>query len=365
MNLLEYRAKQIFSKYNLPVPKGFVISKFEQLPQIKFPAVLKAQIPVGGRGKAGGIRFANNEKEFVNEATELLGANLLGYSIDKILAEEKLEIDKELYLSISIDRSAKLPVLMASQYGGVDVEEVDEKNIIKTHINPFIGIQDFIIRKLISKLNLPSELIREFSNLVKNLYSLFKKEDAELAEINPLVITKDKKLVAGDAKLIIDTDALYRHEEYKGYESFQEHLERKASEKGIAFVRLNGNIGVIANGAGLTMATLDSISYFRGKPGIFLDLGGGAESERVKYALELMLEAKPKAIFINIFGGITRCDEVALGLKEVIQKGIDIPMVVRIKGTNEKEGSEILEGLGVKTVSSLEEGASKVVRLCQ
>ncbi|MEW6069424.1 MAG: ATP-grasp domain-containing protein, partial [Candidatus Thermoplasmatota archaeon] len=234
MNLLEYRAKQIFSKYHLPVPEGFVISQLDKFPHVSFPAVLKAQIPVGGRGKAGGIKFATTEKELEAEVAKLLGTTLLGCRVDKILIEEQLEIEKELYLSISIDRSAKLPLVMASEYGGIDIEEVEDEKIVKVHINPLIGIQNFIISTLILKLNLPSELSNEFSNLVKNLYRLFKEEDAELAEINPLVITKGKKLVAADAKLIIDTDALYRHEEYIEYETFLEPLERKCAEKGIA-----------------------------------------------------------------------------------------------------------------------------------
>ncbi|MDI6708154.1 MAG: ADP-forming succinate--CoA ligase subunit beta [Candidatus Thermoplasmatota archaeon] len=363
MDLLEYRAKEVFSKYSIPVPKGFLISKLAELPDIKFPVVLKAQVPVGGRGKAGGIKFAGNKEELEKECSNLLGASLLGYKVDKILVEEKLETEKELYLSISIDRSAKLPLLMASECGGVDIEEVEEEKIIKTHVNPFIGIQDFNIRELILKLNIPLELKEEFSNLIKNLYSLFKKEDAELAEINPLVITRAQKIIAADAKLTIDSAAMYRHKEY---ESFQSLLERKCAEKGIAFVKLDGNIGVIANGAGLTMATLDCINYFGGKPGVFLDLGGGAEPERVKYAFELMLEAEPKAVFINIFGGITRCDEVALGLKEVAERGlVKIPVAVRMRGTNEKEGKEILEKLGITTVETLEEGAERVISLCQ
>jgi succinyl-CoA synthetase beta subunit len=363
MDLLEYQAKQIFSNYSIPVPKGIVISNTNELAKLKlkFPLVLKAQVPRGGRGKAGGIKFIYNEKELEKEVSRMLGKKLLGYDVQKILIEEMLDVNKELYLSISIDKADKLLLLMASTSGGIDIEEIDEKAIFRRTLNPLFSMPEFVIRELNSKLNLASELRSRFGSIIKNLYSLFRNEDAELVEINPLIVTKAQDLIACDAKITIDNDALFRRKNYRELEIFYDPIERKASEKGISFVRLEGDIGVIANGAGLTMATLDVLSFFGLKPGMFLDLGGGADPERTKYALELILALKPKGLFINIFGGITRCDEIVLGLKKVIEKlKPEIPLVVRIKGTNENKGKEILKALGITTAESLEEGAEKL-----
>ncbi len=367
MNILEYKAKEVFAKYNIPVPKGVFLSDPKESMQINFPVAVKAQVPVGGRGKAGGIKFANNLKELEKNINEMLGMNIRGFTVSKILIEEKLEIKKELYLGIALDRSEKAPLVIGSECGGVDIEEVGESKIIRKTINQFIGVRDFVIRELAEKFNIPDMLKKDFSNIVKNLYALFRNEDAELAEINPLVITKDNRIIAGDAKLVIDNDSLYRHKEYKGMPSCASELETKAAERDIALVQLDGTIGVIANGAGLTMATMDMISLYGGKPGVFLDLGGGADPERVKYALQLIKNANPNAVFINIFGGITRCDDVATGLKEMITKEQwNIPIVARIKGTNEKEAVKILKNIsGIVPVESFEHGAKEVVRLCQ
>ncbi|MEW5759788.1 MAG: ADP-forming succinate--CoA ligase subunit beta [Candidatus Thermoplasmatota archaeon] len=364
MNILEYKAKEVFKRYGIEVPNGKIITNENEISNVNKKVALKAQVPTGGRGKAGGIKFASNTDEAKKFAKELLGMEIRGYKVREVLIEDALDIEKELYLGFTIDRERKASIIIASAKGGVDIESVDEAFIYKKLINPFVGLQPFIIRELLLKLGIKGNEAKEIGKIATNLYSLFKKEDAELVEINPLVLTKDGKVTAGDAKLVIDNDSLFRHPEYKIYDEDLPTLEREARRKGISFIQLDGNIGVIANGAGLTMATLDSLIAFGGKGGVFLDLGGTDDPEKVKECFVLMKKANPKVILMNIFGGITKCDTVAQGVKEVIlSEGIKCPIVGRIKGLNEERAREILKDAGLIPALTIEEAAEKATKL--
>jgi len=355
MKLYEYQGKELFKQYDISVPDGKVVEEENGLEDVKipFPWVMKARVLVGGRGKAGGIKFVENMHEAKKAFHELMGMEIKGNKVKKILVEEALEITEEYYISIILDRSKRSYLLMFSQEGGVDIESVADEKILKIYVNPLIGIQDYQLRKLKN---------REIAKIAKKLYKLFKEKDCELVEINPLVVANGK-VMAADSKIIIDDGALYRHEELPKVEEEFTELEREAREKGIAFVQLGGNIGVIANGAGLTMATLDALNEYGGKGGVFLDLGGTDDPEKVKQAFELMKKANPKVIFLNLFGGITKCDTVAKGVKAVLDKeGIECPVVARIKGMNEEEAMEILKG-AVITIPSFHEAAKKASEL--
>ncbi len=363
MKFYEYVAKEVFRRYGIPVPQGQVVSSLEDLTSPPLPAAVKAQVLVGGRMKAGGIKFADTLDEARDAASQVLEMEIGGSRVKHVLLEERLDIDRELYLSVTLDRSARAPLLMASPDGGIDIEEVPEERILKCHIPPLVGIQPYVLRRLQRIMGLPKDLGESLTGIAKSLYRLFKGEDAELAEINPLVVTSDGRLVAGDAKLILEDNALYRHPEYKGMEQDVTPLEKEANEKGIAFIQLGGDIGVIANGAGLTMATMDVLHLQGGKPGVFLDLGGTDDPEKVKEAFLLMMKAKPRVILLNIFGGITKCDTVALGVKEASEtvKG-GPPIVARIRGVNEERARDILKAAGMTAVLDMERAAAAAVR---
>jgi len=364
MKLYEFEAKKVFDKYGIPVSEGVIVSSPEEVKEFTYPVVVKAQVLVGGRGKAGGIQFANNQSEIKKVVAEITGMSIKGYKVRQALIESKLEIEKELYLSIMIDRSARAPLLMASVMGGIDIESVPDKDILKIHIPPLIGLQPYILRALRKKLGLDKQLTDQIIDVVQKMYKLFKTEDAELVEINPLVITKDKKIVAGDAKMTIDDNALYRHKEYSRIDLDLTALEKEAKEKGIAFIQLEGDIGVIANGAGLTMATLDTLNKKGGKGGTFLDLGGTDDPEKVKEAFMILMKANPSVILMNIFGGITKCDTVALGVKEALETQTSrVPVVARIKGLHEEEAKIILKDAGMIPVNTMEEAAEQAVWL--
>ncbi|MBC7081399.1 MAG: ADP-forming succinate--CoA ligase subunit beta [Thermoplasmatales archaeon] len=353
MKLLEHQGKELFRSYGIPVPEGKVIERKEELKDIAilFPWVLKAQVLVGGRGKAGGIKVANDLREAEIIFDEMISKGVKGERVRKILVEEKIRIEKEYYLSFFIDRSSKQYLMMFCGEGGVDIESIAEK-VRKVYINPFMGLQNYQLRKI----------PQEAREIAKNLFKLFVEKDCELAEINPLIIS-DGKAIAGDAKIIVDNNAIYRHPELPKEFVELSPLEKEAREKGIAFVQLEGCIGVIANGAGLTMATLDAINEFSGKGGVFLDLGGTDDVEKVKQAFELMAKANQKAILVNLFGGITKCDTVAKGIVEFMkEKKISQPVVARIKGINEEEARKMLKDY-VITIDSFEEAAKKVVEV--
>jgi succinyl-CoA synthetase beta subunit len=360
MKLYEYKAKELLKKHGIPVPDGFVVSSPDGVKQLPGPVMVKAQVLIGGRGKAGGIKPANTVEEARKAASAILGLNIRGYVTKQVLLERRLEVAKELYLGITIDRSRRGLLLMASASGGMDIESVPEDKILMLSMDPLIGYQGFVGRRVSGFLKLGKEQGAQVADIVKRLYALMISEDAELAEINPLVITKDGKVVAGDAKVTIDSDALFRHKEYEGLEEDLTPLEAKAKELDIAFVQLDGNIGVIANGAGLTMATLDSLNMFGGRAGVFLDLGGTDDPEKVKSAMLLMEEADPKVILLNIFGGITKCDTVAKGVLEAIEmRPTSAPIVARIKGVNEELGRDMLKEAGMIPASGLSEAAEK------
>ena len=360
MKLFEYRGKELFNQYGISVPKGRLVTDKNDFSNLNFPFVLKAQVPIGGRGKAGGIKSAENLNDAKDKFSKIMGMDIKGYTVRKVLAEEKVDIKKELYLSITLDRSKRMPLIMASGEGGMDIESVPDDKIFKEWVNPLIGIQSFHIRGIVSKLKLEKEEGKEVAKVISKIYKLFREYDCELVEINPLIIKKDGKVMALDSNVNINDDATYRHPDIEPEVVELTPLEKEAKEKGIAFIQLDGNIGVIANGAGLTMATLDALTNYSGKGGVFLDLGGTDDPEKVKQAFELMKKAKPKVIFLNLFGGITRCDTVARGVKEVITKeGIDCPVITRIKGCNEDQAKDILKDAGLITGTTLQDAAQK------
>jgi len=360
MKLFEHRAKQVLKEYGIPVPEGFVVASPDQITSVTGPVMVKAHVLTGGRGKAGGIKPADTVDEARKAASAIIGMSIHGYTVKEVLVERRLEISKELYLSITVDRSRRCLMFMASANGGVDIEGVPEKDILMLPVDPLIGYQPFVGRKVATFLGLSNDKASQVTSICQSLYNLASKEDAELVEINPLVVARDGQIIAGDAKINIDSDALFRHSEYSRLEEDLTPLEKKAKELDIAFVQLDGNIGVIANGAGLTMATLDSINMYGGKAGVFLDLGGTDDPVKVKNAMLLMKEAGPRVILLNIFGGITKCDTVAKGVLEAMKAGrIAVPIVARIKGVNEEMAREMLRDAGLIPASGLSEAAEK------
>lgn len=365
MKMYEYMGKELFAKYGIPIPKGRVARTPEEAGQITAEigdCVIKSQILSGKRGKAGGIKFTTDPHEARNFAQDLLGSELRGLIVDAVLVEEKLKIDKEYYLAITIDRGAKCPVILASTQGGMDIEEVSEEYIVKYQIDYLIGMMPFMAKYITNKMGLLNMEAKQFQDILFRLYKMFVELDAELLEINPLVVSNGK-VIAADAKVTIDDDALFRRRELP-YVEEKSNWEKKAHDLGLAFVDLEGNIGVMANGAGITMATLDTLQYYGGSAANFLDAGGGASEEATAKALELVLAKNPKAVIINIFGGITRCDDVANAFASVKKKrGIPVPVVIRLVGTNQDKGREILSEVGIEAYNTMHEAAQKAVKL--
>lgn len=362
MKLYEFEAKEILAKYGVEVPRGIVVTRGEDVREkilssgLKPPLVVKSQVLVAGRGKAGGIRFTRSLEEAVSLTELLFDFPIKGLKPRYILVEEAVEHTTELYVAITIDRSARRPVVLASSYGGMDIEEIAREkpeSIVRYHVDPFIGLRGFEARMIARKLGLTGGVQASFATLIQAMYKAFVDYDAELVEVNPLTVVGDR-VVALDARMIVDDNASYRHpelsrERIEGGEVSE--WESKARSLGLAFVELDGSVGVIGNGAGLTMTSMDLVYEYGGAPANFLDIGGGASSERVKRAVLLLLEfPKAKSIFINIFGGITRCDEVAKGIVEALReyKGAPKPIFVRLSGTREEEGRRILEEAGIK-----------------
>ncbi|MEM1554999.1 MAG: ADP-forming succinate--CoA ligase subunit beta [Desulfurococcaceae archaeon] len=365
MKLYEYEAKEIVSKYGIPVPKGRVASNPDEARsaalEIGLPVVIKSQVLVGGRGLAGGIRFASALEEVVREASELLSSEIKGEKVEKILVEEMIRVEREIYLSLTIDRYSRTPIYLISTLGGVDIEKLVKEHpdkLLKLNVNPFTGYKSFYSRVAARFLELPFESLNTLDLIMGAMYRVMLDYDAELVEFNPLALVKGGGLVALDAKLIIDDNSLWKHpglvEKYSRELSF---YEKKARELGFSYVELTGDVGIIANGAGLTMATMDTISLYGIKPANFLDVGGGASADKVYEAVKLLLEhPRVKALLINIFGGITRCDEIARGVVRALQTiGFSKPIVVRMLGTNEEEGRRILNEKGVQVFSELED----------
>jgi len=372
--LYEHEAKELFAQAGIPVPEGGLASSPEEAVRIGlevgFPVAVKAQILGGGRGKAGGILFAEDEEELRSCASRLLGSTLKGHLIRKVRVERKVRARRELFLSVIVDRSSKTYSLLASREGGVDVELLAKRPgaLVKFRVDPIKGLRPFEARKIAKLIGYRGRQMLDLSRVIYSLFEFSQRFDAELAEINPLMETEEG-FVAADARVVLDDNSLYRHPEFSGI--LEERLselpedERKAKEWGIAYVALDGNIGIIGNGAGLVMATLDMVSLYGGRPADFLDIGGGASAERVSKALSILVEnPRVKVILINVLGGITRCDEVATGIVEVMRsRGIRKPVVVRMVGTREEEGRRILEENGVHVLDSMEEAAKKAVKL--
>ncbi|MEM2925179.1 MAG: ADP-forming succinate--CoA ligase subunit beta [Methanocellales archaeon] len=376
MRMHEYQAKQVFASYKIPIPRGEVAKLPEEAKEIarriNKPVAIKAQVHVGGRGKAGGIVFASNPEEAELQARKILGMKIKGLTVEKILVEEKLDIADEYYLGFTLDRSKRLPVAIASSMGGVDIEEVAAKTpekIAKMHIDPLWGFHDYQARQLINNAGIKKVVAGRAAALLKTLYQIFEEKDASLVEINPLVVTKQGEVVASDAKMLIDDSALYRQPELLKFKEASEDnpLERRAGELGLNYVKLDGSIGVLGNGAGLVMATLDLIHLEGGRPANFLDLRGGASAEMVKKGLEIVLaDPDVKVVLFNILGGITRCDEVARGIVSVLSSmEVKVPIVIRLAGTNEEEGREILKQVKVITAETMEECARKAVAIAK
>lgn len=374
MKLYEYEAKKVFASHGIPIPKGDVASTPVEAEEIAAsigkPVALKVQVLVGGRGKAGGIRFAYSPEEARKIASELLGSVFKGFKVDKILVEEKLSIENEFYIGITIDRAARKFVAIASSKGGVDIEEVAEKYpslIAKEHIDPLIGFYTFMARNMLKRLGINRSLINPMASYLKKLYDILVSYDAELIEINPLALTNDGRLVAADARLNIDQDAIFRHKEFTANLQFREltPIEVEARKVGLSYVELNGNIGIIGNGAGLVMATLDLVKMYGGLPANFLDVGGGASEEAITKALQILLNhPRVKVILVNILGGITRCDIVAKGIVAALSSvSTRKPIVIRLVGTNENEGRRILSEAGIFALTSIEEATALAVKL--
>jgi len=370
----EYQAKQLFAQYDVPIPQGEVATTPEEARAIAEKlggkVVVKAQVHVGGRGKAGGVKLAETPSEAETVAGQILGMDLKGLTVEKVLVEEAADIKAEYYLGITIDRTARRDVVMVSSVGGVDIEEVaatTPEKIAKLHLDPAVGLMDFHTRKLARAADLPAETHRACGKFLRALYRCYQDIDASLAEINPLVLTGSGELLATDAKINIDDNALFRQQALAQYREEQEDdpIEAEAHKRGVTYVRLDGDVGIIGNGAGLVMTTLDVVQREGGRPANFLDVGGGATSDQVKLAIDtVLLDKNVKGIMINIFGGITRCDEVAKGIIGATQSmDISVPLVVRLTGTREEEGKALLAQTDLIPADSMQDAAQKIVSL--
>jgi succinyl-CoA synthetase beta subunit len=374
MKLHEYQSKNIFSRYNIPIPSGRIAASASEARQLceelGGKVVIKAQVLVGGRGKSGGIRLVKSPEEAEEVTTQILSMKIKDLPVRKVLVDEAVSIQKEIYLGITNDRSKQKPVLIASSAGGVEIEEVAKKSpdqIAKLYIDPLLGMRDYQIRDIALSIDLPRQFWRPFGEIAFALWKVYVDCDATLAEINPLVITAENHLVALDAKIVLDENGLFRHPELADFRDIdaEDWSETQGRKFGVSFVKLDGQIGCMVNGAGLAMATLDIIKHLGGEPANFLDIGGGASSEKVAAAMRLILaDPNVKAILINVFGGITRCDEVAKGLITAYDEvKPNVPIVARLVGTNEEIARQILTGSSLIYADSLVECAEKVVQL--
>jgi len=383
MKIHEYQAKQLFSKYNIPIPQGEVTTDPHKVAEIAvglgLPVAVKAQIHAGGRGKGGGVKIARTEEEALSAATSIHGMTLVtkqtgpeGRLVKTVLVAQGVSIKKELYLSIIPDRETTSVTIVASQDGGMDIEEVAEKHperIIKVPINPLIGIQGYHLRQVMFGLELDSALMKPFSQILRNLYTLFVEYDCSMLEINPLIITEEDEVIALDAKVDIDSNALYRHPDIKEMHDPNEDdpAEAEAAKFNLNYINLDGNVGNMVNGAGLAMATMDIIKQAGAEPANFLDVGGGADAEMVENGFRIILaDPKVKAILVNIFGGILRCDVLAQGVVQAAAKvDLQVPVVVRMEGTNVEEGRRILaeSGMSLINAADLSDAASKIAEV--
>jgi succinyl-CoA synthetase beta subunit len=379
MDLLEYQGKQLFARHGIPVPEGLhartVDEAVEAAKGLGFPVVVKAQVKIGGRGKAGGIKLAGDADEVRAHADAILGMDLRGFTVHELWVERASQIEAELYASIVFDRSAKRPLLILSTRGGMDIEAVAEEDpeaIATLHVDPLLGFQDFHGRRLAYAARVADELVRPIAAFLHRLYGAFVSEETTLVEVNPLIVTPDRDVVALDAKVTLDDSALFRHPDNAQLRdpSAEDPQEQMAKERGLTYVSLDGDIGILGNGAGLVMSTLDVVAQYGGRPANFLDAGGGSKAEAITSAVEVILaNPRVKAVLFNIFGGITRCDEVANGLVEAFRQiEPTVPFVVRLDGTNDVEGRRILadaELPNVHPATTMNEAAERVVALAR
>jgi succinyl-CoA synthetase beta subunit len=377
MDLLEYQGKQVFARHGVPVPSGRHAQTVDEAAaaadDIGYPCVIKAQVQIGGRGKAGGIKVAQNRGEALEHAQAILGMDIRGLTVHELWVEGASDIASEYYASVVFDRSAKAPLVMLSTKGGMDIEEVadtDPDAIARLHVDPLLGFQEFHGRRLAFEAAVDPDVVRPVGAMLSKLYDLFVSEEATLVEVNPLIVTPERDVKALDAKVTLDDNALFRHADNAELRdpSAEDPQERMAKERGLTFVKLDGNIGILGNGAGLVMSTLDVVAQAGGSPANFLDAGGGSKAEAITSAVEVILSnPNVKAVLFNIFGGITRCDEVARGLIEAFnQINPTVPFVVRLDGTNDVEGRELLAEANLPNVfteSTMDGAAQKVVEL--
>jgi len=382
VNLREYQGKELFARYGLPVLPGQVASTPEEARDIASslagPAVIKAQVLVGGRGKAGGVKLANTPDEAYDRARDILALTIKGLPVRKVLVAQAAEIKRELYLSIVLDRSRKLPLVMFSSEGGVDIEEVARtapEKIVRYHV-PLEGLRAYQARALFQPVLKDGSLVAQASDILLKLWRIYSEGDCQLAEINPLAITPAGKVLCLDAKVILDDNAEYRHRDWEGWRDREEETagERLAREKGLSYVKLEGDIGCIVNGAGLAMATMDLVKHYGGEPANFLDIGGSSSPEKVTTALKIITgdargaggASRVRAILFNIFGGITRCDDVANGIvQSLAQSPLAVPLVIRLTGTNEELARKILADHGLTATTEMDEGVREVIAKAQ
>lgn len=374
MKIHEYQARDLFKKYGIPVPDGVVCHSVEEventIPDDDKLRVVKAQVHVGGRGKAGGVKLAKTKSETVQYAKQILGMNIKGLTVEKVLVADAVNIEREFYVGFINDRNSKSVILMASVEGGVEIEEVARKTpekIVKLQIDPVLGMMDWQARQVaLNLVSSPGEM-RQVAAILMKLYRLYVETDSSLAEINPLVVTPEKQVVAIDGKMNFDENALFRQPEIlKMREATEDEMkEIDAQEKGLSYIKLDGNIGCMVNGAGLAMATMDMIKLYGGEPANFLDIGGSSSPQKVIEAMNILLsDSNVEAVMINIFGGITRCDDVARGLVTALEEiKTKVPVVIRLSGTNAREGLEIIREYGLPTVSTMSEAAQKAIEL--
>ncbi len=374
MKIHEYQARDLFRKYGIPVPDGDVCHSVDEVKKKVTDddklRVVKAQVHVGGRGKAGGVKLARSKAEVIEHAEQILGMDIKGLTVEKVLIADAVDIEKEYYVGLINDRNTKSVTLMASAEGGVEIEEVAKvspEKIIKMAIDPTMGLMDWQARKVALQLFTDPKQVRQTAAILVKLYELYVDTDSSLAEINPLVLTPDKKVLAIDGKMNFDDNALFRQKEILAMREVteDEQKEIEATAKGLSYIKLDGNIGCMVNGAGLAMATMDMIKLYGGDPANFLDIGGSSNPEKVIEAMNILLSDKNvSAVMINIFGGITRCDDVARGLVDALEViKTEIPIVIRLSGTNSKEGLEIIKSQGLPTVSTMSEAAKKAIEL--
>lgn len=376
MKIHEYQAKEFIEKYGIPTPKSLVAKCPSEAQmaavQLNGTVVVKAQVHAGGRGKAGGVKLAKTPQDAFSAAEQILGMDIKGSAVKKVLVAEAVKIKQELYVSITVDRATQKIVFMVSAAGGMDIEEVaatQPDKIKKIYVEPFLGLRNYQVRQIAAALFTDPALAKASLPIFKKLYSLFIENDCSLVEINPLIVTEDNRILAIDSKILLDDNALDRHPDFEALRDLDEEDldELEAQKSGLSFVKLDGNIGCIVNGAGLAMGTMDTIKLFGGDPANFLDVGGSSNPDKIIKAFELILKNKKvNAVLINIFGGITRCDDIASGLLKARQTmTIDIPVVIRLAGTNADKAKAILSDAGQLAYSSMEQAVKKVVEVAR